>query len=30
MQQTQRPRHERLLKVRDSFRREVLASVSQL
>lgn len=30
VQKTQRPRHDRLLKVRDSFRREVLASVSQL
>ena len=30
VQQAQRPRHDRLLKVRDSFRREVLASVSQL
>lgn len=30
VQQAQRPKHQKLLKVRDSFRREVLASVSQL
>lgn len=30
VQKARRPKHDRLLKVRDSFRREVLASVSQL
>lgn len=30
VQKAQRPKHDPLLKVRDSFRREVLASVSQL
>lgn len=30
VKKTQRPKHDRLLKVRDSFRREVLSSAIQL